>query len=181
MGGYKIRCILFSQTETWREVELPDDITFERLHSIIQKLFGFDDYHMWEFRILRDDPDSDQIDLYDVKRIIGYEEAHEVILSEVLNENNYLVYEYDFGDSWELFIEKIEDTDYKNKTALLTDYKGKYSPRDDMGGIGVFDIMVQALNDGKNINRFLSEYGLEGSIKPMDFEKKYKIGSRIRI
>ena len=51
-----------------------------------------------------------------------------------------------------------------------------------MGGIGIFDIMVQALSEGKNINRSLREYGLDSNcIKPMNFEKKYKIGSRIRI
>ena len=182
MSGYKLRLILHSQTETWREVEIPDNITFERLHYIIQKLFGFYGMHMWEFRIPKVDPESDEINLDDIERTIDCEHAYDVKVNEVFDKNIVAVYEYDFGDSWEIIAYKTEDTKYKNKTALITDYNGKYNPKDDMGGIFVFDEIMNAINDGGDVLEVLDEYGLkEHHLELMDFEQKFEIGSRIRL
>ncbi len=182
MSGYKIRLILYSQTETWREVEMPDNITFERLHYIIQRLFGFYGSHMWEFRIPNQSPDVDEVNMEDIARTIDYDEAFDVKVSEVFDENIVAIYEYDFGDGWEIIVYKMEDTNYKNKTALLTDYKGKYNPMDDMGGVFVFDEIMQAINDGEDVENVLDDYGMKKHhLEMMDFEEKYEIGSRIRL
>ncbi len=182
MSGYKIRLMLYSQTETWREVEIPDNITFERLHYIIQKVFGFRRSHMWEFRIPNQDPEVDEVNMEDIARTIDCDDAFDVIVSEVFDENVIALYEYDFGDSWAVIVYKVEDTKYKNKTALLTDYKGKYNPIDDMGGVFVFDEIMEAINDGEDVLGVLDEYGMsERHLEMMDFEEKYEIGSRIRL
>lgn len=33
----------------WRRVEAPDDLTLGALHLVIQVLFGWEKYHLWEF------------------------------------------------------------------------------------------------------------------------------------
>ena len=181
MSGYKMLLRLYSQAEVWREVKIRDDITFEQLHIVIQKLFGFSDYHNYEFQIPHNDPDDDLVNLGNLKGTIGYDECEDIIISEILEDNPILLYVYDFGDNWEIIVHKLEDVaDYKNKTALITDYKGKYNPIDDMGGLFVFEEILEAVDDG-DVEIVLDDYGLRKSdLTKMDFEKKYEIGSRIR-
>ena len=183
MSGYKIRLTLYSETELWREVEIPSDITFERLHFIIQKLFGFRKRHMWEFRIPKEYPDRDEVDLNDIAKTIDMKKSLKTKVSNILDKQSVIVYEYDFGDSWEIIIHKLENTKYKNKTALIIDYKGRYNPMDDIGGFLVYDEMMEAVGEGEDIFDVADEYGInEYEVERlMDFENKYKKGLRIRL
>lgn len=181
MSGYKIRFQLYSNIESWRELSIPKNINFKQLHGIIQKLFGFDDYHNYEFQIPHDLPDSDYIDLNNIQRTIDYSDCENVDICEIFDEYSIAMYVYDFGDNWEIIVHKLEDIDYDKKTALITDYGGKYNPVDDMGGLMVFEEIVEAIEDDE-LDYILEEYGLrKGDLTKMDFEKKYKIGSKIII
>lgn len=181
MNGYEIRLVLYSQTEAWRDIKIPN-ITFKQLHGVIQKLFNFDDYHNYEFRVPKEVPEEDAVDLNScIKAIHCYSEEENNKISEVFDEYDVMLYEYDFGDSWEIIITKLEEIDYKYKSALITDYGGKYSPKDDMGGPFVFDEIMKLILDGEDME-ILEEYGVsKGDISKMDFEKKYKIGSKVRM
>lgn len=181
MTGYKIRLVLYSNIETWRELDVPSSISFKQLHGIIQKVFGFEDYHNYEFKIPHKLPDKNYVDLNNIKMTISYENCENIGISEIFDEYSIILYVYDFGDNWEIIIEKVEDIDYDKKTVLITDYCGKFNPIDDMGGLDAFEEIVEAVEDG-DVDYILEDYGLErGDLSKMDFEKKYKIGSRIRI
>ena len=183
MIGYDIKLFLYSQTETWRQIRIPSDINFKQLHGLIQKLFGFDDYHNWEFKVPAVIPDEDAVNLNDIIKSISSSEADKVTINELFDEYDVLLYEYDFGDSWEIVVHKISQADYDNKTALILDYKGKYNPMDDMGGCMVFDEIMEAVDeDDEDLDFLLDDYGLTRSdLSGMEFEKKYKKGSKIRI
>lgn len=182
MDGYHFRLFLYSQTETWREIKIPKNINFKQLHLLIQEIFGFKDYHMWEFKVPFEIPDSDEVDLNNITRTISQEESETLNISEILDGCNVLLYEYDFGDSWEIIVYKLSDCDYNNKTALITDYCGKYNPMDDMGGVLTFDEIMQSLDDEDELEYVLEDYGLtRQDLSKMDFENKYKKGSKIRI
>ena len=181
MGGYRLRLILYSEVEVIREIEIQDNITFERLNFIIQKLFGFRNSHMWEFRIPKHN--SEEIDLNVVENTISMKQSLRKKVNQVFDKYDIIDYIYDFGDNWEILIFKLEKTPYKNKTALIHDYKGRYNPMEDMGGIFVFEEIMEAVNAGEDIVDVASEYGIEKyeiSIM-MDFENKYEKGSRIRL
>ncbi len=181
MSGYKIRFQLYSNVETWRELSIPKDINFKQLHGIIQKLFGFDDYHNYEFQIPHDLQDSDYVDLNNIQRTIYDSDCENLDIFEIFDEYSVALYVYDFGDNWEIIVHKLEDIDYDNKTALITDYCGRYNPIDDMGGLIVFEEIVDAIEDDE-VDYIMGDYGLsKGDLTKMDFERKYKIGSRIRI
>ena len=181
MSGYKIRFQLYSNVETWRELSIPKDINFKQLHGIIQKLFGFDDYHNYEFQIPHDLQDSDYVDLNNIQRTIYDSDCENLDIFEIFDEYSVALYVYDFGDNWEIIVHKLEDIDYDNKTALITDYCGRYNPIDDMGGLIVFEEIVDAIEDDE-VDYIMGGYGLsKGDLTKMDFERKYKIGSRIRI
>lgn len=184
MSGYEIRLMLYSNIETSRTVQIPKSINFKQLHMLIQKIFGFKDYHNYEFQIPNVNPGDEYFDLNNLKRTIGYEDTENVIISEVFDESHIAFYTYDFGDNWEIVVHKQKDINYKNKTALITDYTGKYNPIDDMGGIFVFEEIVEAANEGddEDLIYILDDYGLtKGDLTKMDFEMKYNVGSRLRI
>lgn len=173
--------ILYSESETWRQVKIPGDISFLQLHLLIQKLFNFDDYHMWEFKVPAEIPGEDAVDLNNIIETVSYEEAQNRGIKAILDDNDIISYEYDFGSSWEIIIQKIDSIDYKNKTALITDYKGKYSPMDDIN-VFVFEEIMGAIDDEEDLEYIMEEYGLEKSdLTSMDFENKYEIGSRVRL
>ena len=62
MAGYETRLTLYSNTETWRELTVPENITFKQLHDIIQKVFNFDDYHNWCFQIPNEIPEEEVVE-----------------------------------------------------------------------------------------------------------------------
>lgn len=183
MAGYKLRMTLYSEVELWREVEIPDDLTFERLHFIIQKLFGFTRSHIWEFRVPRESKKTDEVDLNDIIRTIDAKQSQRSKVKTVLKKHSIIDYEYDFGDGWEIIIQKLEETSYKNKTALILDYHGRYNPMDDIGGIFVYEEIMEAVEDGEDILEVADAYGInEFEVEHyMDFESRYQIGSRIRL
>lgn len=181
MTGYDIRLILYGQTETWRDIRIPKNINFKQFHSLIQKIFGFEDYHNWMFKVPFEIPNSDEVDLNNIIKTISDSEADKINIYEIFDEFSVLLYEYDFGDSWEIIIFKQSECEYNNKMALIKDYGGKYNPKEDIGGV-VFDEVMELIEEGADLKFVLEEYGLTRSdLSKMDFEKKYKKGSKIRI
>lgn len=179
MNGYEILLVLYCNTETWREIKIPGNINLKQFHKVIQKLFGFHDYHNWQFKI----PariDDEHVDLGDIVKYISSDDS-EIPLKNVFDKHDILIYEYDFGDSWEIIVNKTSEIDYENKTALIIDYNGKYNPMDDLGGPMIFDEVMESI-DEEELEYVLDEYNLSrGDLSKMDFEKKYKKGSRIKI
>ena len=97
---------------------------------------------------------DEHVDLGDIVKYISSDES-EIPLKNIFDKHNLLVYEYDFGDSWEIIITKTSEIDYENKTALITDYKSKYNPMDDIGGIMVFDEIMESIDDEEELEYVL--------------------------
>ena len=131
-----------SNPKIWREFLVPSDITFYRLHHIVQIIMGWENYHLYEFTI----------DSYRIGRQFeddGFNGPHEVIdaqkiqIGDVLKSNGQkLHYLYDFGDFWEhsLTLEMIID----NLTIPFpVCCAGELScPPEDVGGlIGFYDFL----------------------------------------
>ena len=90
----------------WRKVEVPSNISLRHLSELIIETMGWAGYHFNHFRVGMDsfyEPyyqrDGDMEFGFDRTRHFNQEE-HKV--AEVLNEKGkQIVFEYDFGDSWE--------------------------------------------------------------------------------
>ena len=173
MSGYEISISLDCKTEIWRILKIPKDINFLQLHNLIQKLFNFDDYHNWDFEI----PNKNDPSIRD--RTIFMQTDDDVKIAEVFDEYNVIRYNYDYGDEWKFIIKKLDEINYDKKTALLVDYKCRYSPLEDMGGMIVFDQIMRNKDFAEDV---LEAYGLSrNSLSKMDIEKRYKKGSRMII
>lgn len=103
----------------WREIEVPATYTFEQFHKVLQIVFGWSDYHLYEFNDKKDYFDSATFRItvpseYDAE----YEEktynAFRKKLQSVFPKTKQLTYVYDYGDNWhfEILLEGSSTSDY---------------------------------------------------------------------
>jgi len=138
----------------WRRVFVSEDASFFELHSLIQDVFDWEDYHLHSFRALRNNGKK-QIYIQDQETNDewAYPVAEELLppteeRNEYLDEHNTklsdffsqefpkIKYEYDFGDSWEhqIELEKILDDPVTSVPAVVTG-KRLGPPEDSRGWI----------------------------------------------
>ena len=130
--------------QIWRRIQVWEDYTLDRLHRVLQMVMGWENCHLYEFRI------ADAI----------YRDPRPENEPEVLNANGARLrsalpavgaefeYVYDFGDYWQhdLVLEAIlppsPDTSYPRCVA------GERSgPPEDVGGAGGYEDYLQAMAD----------------------------------
>jgi hypothetical protein len=89
----------------WRQFQVWEDYTLAQLHRILQMVMGWENYHLYEFRIggrIYGDPDLD-----DEREIIDAKKTR--IRNVLVGVGTEFEYEYDFGDDWhhELVLESV--------------------------------------------------------------------------
>lgn len=118
----------------WRRFLIPTNVTLHRLHLVLQDVMGWQNYHLYRFRIgekeySTPDPDNGFNEL-------DFKNSYRARLSNLIKEKGSLfVYEYDFGDGWEhqLLVEDIIDRDPKKPYPLCIAGENA-SPHEDSGG-----------------------------------------------
>ena len=132
MAGYIVKITIEdTHPPVWRRVVVPEKITFEDMHEIIQILFGWEDAHLHSFTI-----PSKRITIDEEEFRIGrhYFEG-DTLLEQFLLANKWIRYTYDFGDEWRHKIEyEKADENYDKRYATLIKYKGD-NFEEDCGGI----------------------------------------------
>ena len=133
---FKIQLKGIIKPPVWRRVEVPANVTFLEFHDVIQVLFGWEDYHLFEFRD-KDYPTSIRItalvedDSFDSDFYTDAEDASEVKLSDIFTGNiRRFLYVYDFGDNWTHEITLEASLEKEQKTAVCLAGKGACPPED---------------------------------------------------
>jgi len=90
----------------WRRFLVKDNLTFQKLHEIIQIVMGWGNYHLYAFCVGKEKiglPDPH----FDNKQL----NAKKIKIKDKLSAKQKFGYVYDFGDNWEhtLTVEKILD------------------------------------------------------------------------
>lgn len=140
--------------QVWRYVVVPSDFTFEMFHKVLQIVFGWLDYHLYEFTDRQDCFDqaefritipSEYDDEYDEKTY----DARRKKLSSVFPKRKSLTYIYDYGDYWnfEIRLERTSRADESPYARCLDG--GGATPPEDCGGAEGYKMMKQSL-DGKD-------------------------------
>ena len=131
----------------WRRIIVPADYTLYKLHMAIQGSFGWENSHLFQFSLTRFD---DKI----CYGIAGYDEddsqitidAEKTKMQKIFKKpGQAYLYIYDFGDSWEhkIVLEQILDKEFECPWCL----EGEGAcPPEDVGGLGGYETMVEALN-----------------------------------
>jgi hypothetical protein len=121
---YRFRAILDhdQKEDIFRDIEIRKTDTFEDLHNVLTQSFGFDGSEMASFYISNDQWEQGQeIALFDMGQNTDVKMMNETIVEELINDdNNKLIYIYDFLNMWTFLIElgeiveEAQGTDYPN-------------------------------------------------------------------
>ena len=153
MARYTIRVDLDGSTpRIWRRIELPSDLTLDRVHMILQAAMGWTESHLHAFEMgpKRDHRIQRFLTAYDLEEgDEGIAEA-DVRLDETLRApGDRLFYEYDFGDGWDhtLKLEAVDDAGDQPVEVRVTGGR-RACPPEDVGGIGSYNELVALLASG---------------------------------
>ncbi len=152
--------------DIWRRFIVPANYRLDQLHDVLQVLFGWVDYHLRLFTIEGicyglPDPDVDDAELDD-----SHFELHQVYK----NVGQRSIYEYDFGDGWEvdLVLEKVLEPDLEVQLPICLEGK-RSGPPEDVGGTGGYMDFLEAINDPKNEMHEELLYWIGGQFDPESF------------
>lgn len=132
----------------WRRLRVPGNVTFLRLHEIIQDAFGWTDSHLHEFLI--DGVEyGDPVNYADFEPSFKYYNEERSVLERVVRSSKKRFrYSYDFGDDWrhEILVEKIEDA-APGETKPVCIAGRRRCPPEDCGGPWGYANSLAALRD----------------------------------
>lgn len=146
----KIQLKNVTKPPVWRQVIVPEQFTFDKLHRLIQLVFGWEDYHLYQFSpkgygshptiAIPSPEDWEQSDMNSLKTKINK------IFTDEKQSFNYI---YDFGDDWvhQITVEKIMPDEIKKPVCLTG--KGACPP-EDCGGPWGYENLKIMLADPKH-------------------------------
>lgn len=152
MKIFQIQIVLKgSKPKIWRRILIPSELLLSDFHKIIQSSMGWTDSHLHQFvknktfytlRMKNDD-------FWDEMNNVDYKNLKASDLLEF--EKDKIVYEYDFGDSWEhdIILEKILPIENKILSPICTDGKMNCPP-EDCGGVWGYANLVEILKNPDN-------------------------------
>lgn len=114
---YKIRAILDTEEDVIRTILVDNTINLESLHTIIANSFGFEGHEMASFyRADENWNQGEEIPLFNMAEAGEDISMQNCILNETLpEENDKLIYVYDFLKMWTFYVDVIEISQGKSK------------------------------------------------------------------
>src|SRR5690606_36683986 len=106
--GYKLRVILDTEEEIFRDIAILDTDTLEDLHKTISNAFGFDGSEIASFYTCDDKwNQQDEIPLFDTGDIEGEQSTmQDFALKDILDQDQtIIIYVYDFLNMFTFFVE----------------------------------------------------------------------------
>ncbi|NCB00074.1 MAG: plasmid pRiA4b ORF-3 family protein, partial [Clostridia bacterium] len=125
-----------------RRIIVPAGLSFERLHEVLQRVFGWQNYHLYEFAIHAGNPNERIARIVPDRECLEYDEKAVLMegltLEAFLPDYSQILYTYDLGDGWEHEIELVRVlADYDQESPFLVEANGQ-TPPEDVGGVGGF-------------------------------------------
>jgi pRiA4b ORF-3-like protein len=152
--AYQIQVFLgATQPLIWRRLQVQGNANLGWLHAVLQVAMGWTNSHLHQFicgEHVYADP-SPQLEQYGGDPPVLDE--RKATLSEVApGIRDVLVYEYDFGDSWEhmVIVEKILNAPPSLATTALCLAGARACPPEDCGGAGGYEELLKALKIRKH-------------------------------
>lgn len=169
-GGYDVKVRLNNlRPLTWRDLIIPDNITFMELDDILKTLWGFNGHHLSCFLLRKTNQIIIDDDLSAETMMRMDYNANTTLISEIFDRFDKITYWYDFGDDWQFDIEIKKKIDYDKDYVTIKRFKGKYDPIEDCKGIyGLSEIIYCAenpdeadFNDFSYLVEYLEEFDME--------------------
>jgi hypothetical protein len=138
----------------WRQLQVPGTATLGWLHAVLQVAMGWTNSHLHQFvcgEHLYSDPRA-ELGQYEGDPPVLDESKFTV--SELLKDlHDGLIYEYDFGDSWEhiVTVEKVLPVEASTLAMTAVCLAGSRAcPPEDCGGIGGYLELLKVLKNKKH-------------------------------
>lgn len=122
-----------------RRIIVPANLELERLHQVLQSVFDWDNYHLYNFNVFNDNDDQPTVSLVASEEELEYDEEAVLMQGHVLSEFfpgcKFMRYTYDFGVDWEHEIRLVRVLeDYDRESPYLAEAVGQ-TPPEDVGGV----------------------------------------------
>lgn len=148
----------------YRDITVDSNISFQKLHHILQIAFDWTNSHLYQFEvgdeiICEDDPESGMEGL----------PAGKTKLKDHLYKGSKFTYEYDFGDSWIHNIKVVEMLDIKDKFPYCVGGK-RSAPPEDCGGVPGYVHMLEVMKNKKS-PEYKEMMEWSGDFEPEHFDK----------
>ena len=159
-----------SKPPIWRRIQVPGDISLEKLHWVIQEAMGWTNSHMHQF-IHRET-------YYGVSMKDDFGDFHEMKNEKTVKLNQLVsrpkakfVYEYDFGDSWEheILLEKILPPESGVRYPVCLTGK-RACPPEDCGGVWGYAGFLEAIQNPNHPEHDDMLEWIGGSFDPEAFD-----------
>jgi hypothetical protein len=131
------------EPEIWRRVIVPSSIKLSRLHHVLQEVMGWTNSHLHRFSF-----GSTEYSDVDFELDVEHEDESQVKLVDLVPQPpSALMYEYDFGDSWDHVV-IIEDYWIGREIEMPVCLGGaRACPPEDVGGKPGYEEFLRALRD----------------------------------
>ena len=150
---FDVEVTLVLSRRVWRRFLIQKSASFADLHLAIQDAFGWQNYHLFEFRhpghskqVIAGRPDEDAPHTPDARRV----RVCDRVANPLLYGATWYEYEYDFGDGWDhqVLLEKVVELD--DPVLALCLGGARACPPEDCGGFWGYDNMLAILKDPKH-------------------------------
>jgi len=172
-------CLDLFDREAVRCLRVPANISFDNLHRLLQKAFGWRNRHLHSFGMFKEwnsnpygKPD---IELFTDEGSFDINPeampASGKTLADFVPEYNKILYNYDFGDDWRHYIE-VENIieGCEEKLPRLFSGEGDAPPKD-VGGSGGFANFLEVIaNPSHEEYEHMKSWSESQRWKPFDFE-----------
>ena len=167
--------LIGTEPSVWRRLLVRGDMNLGLLHAVIQVAMGWTNSHLHQFTIGNvrySDPRMDQ-DM-EPDQTPDRDEGKTALIEAVPQEKAELVYEYDFGDSWEhlITVEKIHAPDAAPKGFAKCLDGSRACPPDDCGGVDGYANLLEIIKDPKHEEYESMMEWLGGRFDPEAFDIK---------
>ncbi len=137
-----------------RRVLVPADMSFENMHKVIQYIFDWKSYHLYDFALYNQETGERELCLVALEEDLQYDDRavimKDYVLSDVFPESMKMVYTYDFGDNWKHDIELVQVIEeYDAELPYLIEAKGQ-TPPEDVGGADGFVEFRKVIMDNEH-------------------------------
>jgi len=125
-----------------RRLIVPADMKFAQFHKVLQYVFDWKNYHLYDFTIIDEKSKKTVFRMVSTEEDLEYDESAVLMdghtLAEFFPEHKHMFYTYDMGDNWEHIIQLVRVIEeYDGELPYLLEASGQ-TPPEDVGGVGGF-------------------------------------------
>ncbi len=159
-----------------RRIIVPADLELARFHQVLQSVYGWGNYHLYDFTVFGDNKDMPVARIVPFEDDLAYDDDAVLMkgrtLSEFLPEHKHILYTYDMGDNWEHEIRLVRVLEeYDEESPYLVEASGQ-TPPEDVGGVGGFmDFREVMLNPSHPEYGEMKEWARYWTLELSDWKK----------